>query len=110
MMAHVINKALLKQRSVVFTLLDLKNAFGEVHHKCFNTFIQFIKQEKYTHLGFSQHDSSDRLFYPIHCFQFADDAAVVTSDERENRLLLNCFTRWCQWAYMQVCVEKCITF
>ena len=31
-MAHIINKARIKQRSVVITLLDLKNAFGEVHH------------------------------------------------------------------------------
>ena len=27
-----INKARIKQRSVVITLLDLKNVFGEVHH------------------------------------------------------------------------------
>ena len=169
MMGHIINKARLKQRSVVITLLDLKNAFGEVHHNlintvlsyhhipqtvqllvanlytgfhssiisdcfttpaipfqrgvlqgdclspllfnlCFNTFIQFIKQEKYAQLGFSPHDASDRLYHPIHWFQFADDAAVVTSDERENQLLLNCFTRWCQWACMQIRVDKCITF
>ena len=32
MVAHIINKARLKQCSVVITLLDLKNAFGEVHH------------------------------------------------------------------------------
>ena len=34
----------------------------------------------------------------------------MTSDERENQLLLNCFTRWCQWACMQIRVDKCITF
>ena len=32
MMAYLINKARLKQRSAIITLLDLKNAFGEVHH------------------------------------------------------------------------------
>ena len=32
MMAYVIYKARLKQRSVVITQIDLKNAFGEVHH------------------------------------------------------------------------------
>ena len=32
-MAHVINQARVKQRSLVIILLDLKNAFGEVHHK-----------------------------------------------------------------------------
>ena len=33
MMSHLINKARIKQRSLVVSLLDLKNAFGEVHHK-----------------------------------------------------------------------------
>ena len=31
-MAHIINTARTKQRSIVITLLDPKNAFGEVHH------------------------------------------------------------------------------
>ena len=31
-MANVINTARIKQRSLAITLLDLKNAFGEVHH------------------------------------------------------------------------------
>ena len=31
-MAHIINTARTKQRSIFITLLDLKNAFGEVHH------------------------------------------------------------------------------
>ena len=169
MMASIIDKARIKQRSVVITLLDLKNAFGEVHHNlikavlnhhhvphtvqalisnlydnfqtsiitdsfislaipvgrgilqgdslspllfnmCFNTFIQFIKQEKYKQLGFSTHDATDNLFKPIHWFQFADDAAVVTTDERENQLLLNCFTKWCQWANMIIRVDKCVNF
>ena len=164
MMASVIDKARIKQRSVVITLIDLKNAFGEVHHNlikevlihhhvpssiqtlisslydnfetsiitdnfitpaipvgrgilqwdclspllfnmCFNTFIPFIRQEKYKQLGFSSHDTTDRLFNPIHWFQFADDAAAVTTDERENQLLINCFTKWCQWANMIIRVE-----
>ena len=31
-MAYIINQARIKQRSLVITLFDLKNAFGEVHH------------------------------------------------------------------------------
>ena len=31
-MSKIINKACIKQRSLVITLLDLKHAFGEVHH------------------------------------------------------------------------------
>ena len=139
-MAYIISKEGVKQRSVVIALLDLKNAFGEVHHNlisevlcyhhvpqqaqalifslyenfhtsivtdeyttpaipvrigalqgdclspllfnmCFNTFIQYIRQEKYRQFGFSPHDENDRLYNPIHWFQFTDDAAVVTTDE-----------------------------
>ena len=31
-MANIMKTARAKQRSVVITLLDLKNAFGEIHH------------------------------------------------------------------------------
>ena len=47
---------------------------------------------------------------PIHWFQFADDAAVVSSQEKENQMLLNRFTIWCQWAQMIIRVDKCSTF
>ena len=163
-MADLINKARIKQRSVVITLLDLKNAFGEVHHNliqsvldyhhipdhvklvikslytnfqtsivtsefqtpfisvgrgvlqgdclspllfnmCFNTFIQHIKAEKYRQFGFSC-----KLLNPIHWFQFADDAAVITSQESENQHLLNRFSIWCQWSNMIIRVDKCSTF
>ena len=169
MMGHIVNKARTKQRSLIVTLLDLKNAFGEVHHNlissvlsyhhiptgikslimnlytnfrtsiitkdisspaipvnrgvlqgdclspllfnmCFNTFIQFIKAEKFKQLAFSGHDGTNHLFNPVHWFQFADDAAVTSSTERENQLLLNCFTRWCQWAHIIIRVDKCTTF
>ena len=36
-MADIINKARTKQRSLVITLLDLENAFGEVHHNLIPT-------------------------------------------------------------------------
>ena len=76
---------------------------------CFNTFIQFIKAE-FKQLGFSTFDDSDWLFHPVHWFQFPDDAAVITSDKKDNQLLLNCFTRWYQWATMTIRVDKCTTF
>ena len=163
-MSHIINKARNKQRSVVITLLDLKNAFGEVHHNlipavlkyhhiphhiqqlinslysdfytsivsqhfttpfikvsrgvlqgdslspltfnlCFNTFIRYIAAQKFRQFGFSLN-----YIYPIHWFQFADDAAVITGLENENQILLNHFTRWCNWAGMIIGVDKCLTF
>ena len=168
-MAHIINKARTKQQSVVITLLDLKNAFGEVHQNlihevlgyhhipdhieniirslytdfqtsiiteefnrpfitvgrgvlqgnslsplllnmAFNTFIQHIKSEKYRQLGFLNLNDNGTFYNPIHWFQFADDAAVITGQEKENQLLLNRFTIWCQWASMIIHVDKCSTF
>ena len=34
---------------------------------------------------------------------------MVTTNERENQLLLNCFTKWCQWSNMVIRVEKYVT-
>ena len=171
-MAHIINKARVKQRSLIITLLDLKNAFGEVHHNLiyevleyhhipdhiknlvsslytdfqtsiiteqfntsfitvgrgvlqgdclssllfnmsFNTFIQHIKSEKYRQVGFWKSSENGIPLNPIHWFQFADDAAVVSGQEKENQMLLNRFTIWCEWAQMiipLIRVDKCSTF
>jgi hypothetical protein len=163
-MTNIINQARIKQRSVVITLLDLKNAFGEVHHNliqsvldyhhipkdvseiikslytdfntafitsefstpfitvgrgvlqgdclsplifnmCINTFIQHMKTDKYRQFGFITN-----LLNPVHWFQFADDAAVISGQDSENQHLLNRFSIWCQWSNMIVRVDKCSTF
>ena len=168
-MAHIIDRARVRQRSLVITLLDLKNAFGEVHlnlisevlryyhipihvqnliknlytgfktsiltseyhtsflpvgrgvlqgdclssllfNMCFNAFIQYIKAEKFRQFGYSCNNDSGLSFRPVHWFQFADDATVITGQERENQLLLTCFSIWCQWAGMIIRVAKCVTF
>ena len=71
-----------------------------------NTFIQHIKSEQYAQLGYSFVEG----FSPRHWYQFADDAAAVTSLESENQILLNAFTRWCTWSDMTVRVDKCQSF
>ena len=40
-MADVINKARIRQRSLVITLLELKNAFGEVHHNLIKSVLDY---------------------------------------------------------------------
>ena len=41
MLAYLINKARIKQRSAIITLLDLKNAFGEVDHNLIKTVLAY---------------------------------------------------------------------
>ena len=57
------------------------------------------------HFGFSANSLN-----PLHWFKFADDAAVITSLEHENQLLLHHFSRWYTWADMIICVDKCFSF
>ncbi len=76
----------------------------------FNTFIQHIKSEIYRQLGFGKLSENSNSLNPVHWLQFADDAAVIGSQEKENQLLLNRFTVWCQWANMIICVDKYSTF
>ena len=76
----------------------------------FNTFIQHIKSEKYRQLGFWKFSENGIPLNPIHWFQFAGDAAVITGQEKENQILLNRFTVWCQWAHMIIRADKCSTF
>ena len=77
---------------------------------CFNTFIQYIKDEKFRQFGHSYNIDLGLSFRPAHWFQSADDAAVSTGQERENKSLLYCFAIWCQWAGMNIRVDKCVTF
>ena len=72
---------------------------------CLNTFIQHIKADKYRQFGFTFN-----FFNPIHWFQFAHDAAVITGQDFENQHLLDRFSIWCQWANMIIRVDKYKTF
>ena len=78
--------------------------------ECFNTFIHQIKEDNYNKCGFHIKNIYVSSSRPVHSFQFADDAAVVTGQESENKFLLNRFSIWCNWADMIIRVDKCITF
>ena len=71
-----------------------------------NTFIQSLKQEKFQTFGARVLAG----FGPRNWFQFADDAAAVTSLESENQLLVNLFSRWCNWSDMEIRPDKCHIF
>ena len=165
-LAYIIRHAKRKQKTLVVTLLDLKNAFREVSHSLiptvlqfhhipremqniicevysgfstsiatktfvtsplqvekgvlqgdclspllfnmlFNTFIQKLtKSKEFDQLNYRY----DNIIQPRNWFRFVDDAAAVTLSEYENQILLNVFTRWCNWSRMTIRIDKCKTF
>ena len=68
-MANIINKARIKQRSLVITLLDLKNAFGEVHHNLIQSVLD------YHHIPFHVKDIIRSLYTDF-------KTSVITSEFR----------------------------
>ena len=73
----------------------------------FNTFIQSLeKSDELKQLGYVCH----KILNPKNWFQFADDTVAVTSNDYENQVLLNMFTRWCNWSHMIIRTDKCMSF
>ena len=165
---HIMKDARLNQRSIVVTLLDLRNAFGEVSHSlirscldyhhvpdtaiqlfsniykdsyvtvassndctnpikvdrgvlqgdpcspllfniCFNTLMETIKQESYSSLGYLWNTNTGQV-HVNSWLQFADDAIIISNNDKNSQVLLNIFIAWCEWARMPIRVDKCLTF
>ena len=71
----------------------------------FNTLIWYISDNKLRQYGFAISS-----IHPNHCFQFADDAGIITSLQHENQILLNHFKSWCTWVSRVIRANKCLTF
>ena len=67
-----------------------------------NTFIQCVKEEKFTNFG----HRTFKGFLPRNWSQFAVDAVAVTSLEGENQILLNLFSKWCKWSETKELVSQ----
>ncbi|MDW0252356.1 MAG: reverse transcriptase domain-containing protein [Nitrososphaeraceae archaeon] len=155
-------------RGLIVTLLDLRNAFGEVHHglirsalkyhhvpnifsklfnsiydgsqvavsvnnvwsenimvhrgvlqgdptsplifnMCFNLLMKTLSQSHFKELGYlykSQDGSPNYRSW----FQFADDAAIVSSNVKDSQSLLDLFIAWCDWSDMHIRIDKCCVF
>ena len=72
---------------------------------CFSTFIRYISNPK-----FAQFQFSTSSLNPLHWFQFPNNAAIITSLENENLLLLDHLSRHCNLADMTIKVDKCSSF
>ena len=51
---------------------------------CFKSFIQLVKSDNNKQLGFSPVNERGAIFSPVHWCQFTDDAAVISTIEKEN--------------------------
>lgn len=75
---------------------------------CFNSLMRTICQPKYKHLGYlwgAKDNARERCW-----LQFADDAIIVSSSDKNAQTLLNVFSAWCGWAGMQIRIDKCQSF
>ena len=72
--------------------------------------LHVLATEKYSQFGFSTYNRLGSSFFPIHWFQLADDAAVISGQEQGNQILLNRLYIWCKWTDMLIRVDKCVTF
>jgi len=65
-----------------------------------------IKQGKYNVMGYLWGKNSE----PRTWLQFADDAAVISNNDKNAQVLLDLFTAFCSWADMKIRVDKCYAF
>ena len=66
-MSNIINKVRIKQCSIVSTMLDLKNAFGEVHHNLIYEVLRY-------------HYISNHINHLIECLYSGFHKSIITSD------------------------------
>ena len=71
-----------------------------------NTFIQCVKEEKFTNFG----QRTLKGFLRRNWFQFVDDTVAVTLLEGGNQILINLFRKWCRWSRMTIKASKCLSF
>ena len=75
---------------------------------CFNSLMRTIMQPKYHQLGYLW--GTNNTAWGRSWMQFADDAIIVASNDRNAQTLLDVFTAWCHWADMRIRIDKCHSF
>ena len=167
LLTHIMSDAKRHSRGLVITLLDLKNAFGEVQHDlirtalvyhhvpesfvelfnsiyngastsfsigakktrqilvnkgvlqgdpcspllfnmCFNTLMVTLNKPELNQLGTIW--GPKESMFQCSWMQFADDAAIVSSNVSNSQQLLDIFKAWCNWAGMTIRLDKCCSF
>ena len=67
-----------------------------------------LGQAKYKQLGYMWGKNSN--IQERAWLQFADDAIIVASSNKNAQTLMNVFVAWCSWAGMKIRIDKCHSF
>jgi hypothetical protein len=74
---------------------------------CFNSLIQILNTPNYTKMGYTW---GNKVSQQSNWLQYADDAALISSDQKGAQGLANLFQTWCAWAKMEIRIDKCSSF
>jgi hypothetical protein len=74
---------------------------------CFNALIKILDSDKYKQMGYIWGSKSSQC---CNWLQYADDAAIVASSQKNAQGLTNLFEAWCKWASMEIRIDKCNVF
>src|SRR5260221_7256022 len=74
---------------------------------CFNSLMRLLESPGYRHMGYMwgkrQHQQCSWL-------QYADDAPIIANSQPDAQGLVQLFESWCDWAKMDIRLDKCLTF
>jgi len=74
---------------------------------CFNSLIKILDSPNYKKLGYIWGKKSTQT---TNWLQYADDAALIASDQKAAQGLASLFDSWCSWAHMEIRLDKCNSF
>ena len=73
---------------------------------CFNPLMLTLKLPKYSTLGYLWSTPTGET-NENSWLQFADDAIILASNDKNAQIFLNIFSAWCKWAQMEIRLDKC---
>jgi hypothetical protein len=74
---------------------------------CFNSLVKIMDSPNYKKLGFIWGNKGTQT---ANWLQYADDAALISKDQKGAQGLANLFESWCSWAKMDIRLDKCSSF
>jgi len=74
---------------------------------CFNSLMRLLEAPAYCQLGYSWGNSPH---HQCSWLQYADDALIIANSQKSAQGLLYLFEAWCNWAGMDIRLDKCLSF